>query len=320
MDHPLAPHLSSDLLSRLLATAKPKARSTETHDNLHVPELKALDGPVQCLLLGDSMFERFKTTGRNSHFGDPSSTSMPFTQNGDTIIARVIHPNGGIDVAAGIQPTSAPTTVTLPGTSDPIYPDPSLVSSWNQDSGIFNAGCGGDTIRNVIHRLIGTTCSPGLLELLHYHPPRHIFLCMGTNDLGDGKKPLTDPCLTDYSLVLMVLVTLFPSAKICVCGLNPKRRVKRVCVVEDSNRKLEEAISECNEGALWSAEHRQNAEIQVDFLPSDPGWIEHLENDGVHLNEAGYALFGQRLWKRYEDMKQREHCRTANEQNMRPKS
>ncbi|KAF5704854.1 hypothetical protein FGLOB1_8273 [Fusarium globosum] len=41
-----------------------KQRSHETHHNTHVPEIKANSGEYTVAVLGDSLFERFKSTGR----------------------------------------------------------------------------------------------------------------------------------------------------------------------------------------------------------------------------------------------------------------
>ncbi|EWG48712.1 hypothetical protein FVEG_08395 [Fusarium verticillioides 7600] len=41
-----------------------KQRSHETHHNTHVPQIKANPGEYTVAVLGDSLFERFKTTGR----------------------------------------------------------------------------------------------------------------------------------------------------------------------------------------------------------------------------------------------------------------
>ncbi|KAF2093925.1 SGNH hydrolase [Rhizodiscina lignyota] len=57
-----------DLFSRLRTAAKYKERSSTTHDSDHVGPL-AERQRIECLLLGDSMLERFKTTGCNTPFG-----------------------------------------------------------------------------------------------------------------------------------------------------------------------------------------------------------------------------------------------------------
>ncbi|KAF5024565.1 hypothetical protein F66182_3328 [Fusarium sp. NRRL 66182] len=41
-----------------------KQRSHETHYSTHVPQIEARQGQYEVALLGDSLFERFKTTGR----------------------------------------------------------------------------------------------------------------------------------------------------------------------------------------------------------------------------------------------------------------
>lgn len=56
--------LSHEQLHRIMGEiAAYKLRSDETHKNTHVPELEGITKPLDIVFLGDSMFERFKTTG-----------------------------------------------------------------------------------------------------------------------------------------------------------------------------------------------------------------------------------------------------------------
>lgn len=297
--HPLSSHLPADILIQLLAAAKTKPRSTETHDNVHLPALKALSGSISCLLLGCSMFERFKTTGRHTAFGPiPYFRSAPLPSR-----PLVSYPDDGAEIAAGALQTTFNSTCTSDTTNDSasIYPDPSTIPSYNPSIGIFNAGCGGDSLKNVIHRLTKTQPT-GLLSLLLSlpSPPAHyIILQVGTNDLGDGKKPLSASVLSQYRLVLATLGYLYPRTKLCVCGLNPKKRVKKAGVIEESNAGLLAMVKDANE------EFEKLGRMGVDFLPSDPKIINHLEEDGVHLNEVGYEIMAATLWARYSDMKAR---------------
>ena len=61
----------ADFHMQLRANGKFKERSSNTHDMVHCPALdKAIpDGSIKCVLLGTSMVERFKNTGRNEKFG-----------------------------------------------------------------------------------------------------------------------------------------------------------------------------------------------------------------------------------------------------------
>ncbi|KAG5656817.1 hypothetical protein KAF25_010370 [Fusarium avenaceum] len=51
-------------LSQLIASMF-KQRSHDTHHGTHLPQIEGLPGQYEIALLGDSLFERFKTTGKN---------------------------------------------------------------------------------------------------------------------------------------------------------------------------------------------------------------------------------------------------------------
>ncbi|KAJ9657638.1 hypothetical protein H2198_004166 [Neophaeococcomyces mojaviensis] len=243
--HPLANLIPPELLSNLLAASKHKARSQETHEQIHLPTLLA-NKPIKLLLLGDSMFERFKTTGVNTPLG----------------------------------PSNAP------------YPD------------VFNAGVGGDRISNIIYRL---GRPQGLLECLTgCGGAGYVFLEMGTNDLGDGKRPLREQDVESYKLVLETLRIVCGEKlrAIVVCGLNMKKRIKRDGVVEGSNEMLKKLVEEMK--SEW-----QELGTVIDYLEADPEIIDHLEEDGVHLDEKGYEIFGARLWGRYGELRSRLEASVA---------
>ncbi|KAF8854658.1 SGNH hydrolase [Acephala macrosclerotiorum] len=73
----------SDFRAILQANMKFKARSHETHQEVHVPSLTAQlsSNPITTLLIGDSMFERLKTTGLNTHTSKFCSQSNSPTFN-----------------------------------------------------------------------------------------------------------------------------------------------------------------------------------------------------------------------------------------------
>ncbi len=41
----------------------------------------------------------------------------------------------------------------------------------------------------------------------------------------------------------------------------------------------------------------------VVYVSPNPKIIDHLENDGVHLNKTGYGLFAEGLWGVYMEMR-----------------
>jgi hypothetical protein len=60
----------ADFVQLLRNSGKYKERSDKTHDNTHAPLLaQSPTTRIRCLLLGCSMLERFKTTGKHTKFG-----------------------------------------------------------------------------------------------------------------------------------------------------------------------------------------------------------------------------------------------------------
>lgn len=291
--HPLSPHLPPDILTDLLKSARAKARSTETHDNVHIPDLRSVSGEISCLLLGDSMLERFKTTGRSTHFGpEPNATRLDTSSS-----LPVTHADDGAEIASGTSTSAGPLVQTL-ATG---FIDPSLIPSYNPMTKTFNAGVGGDSLRNIIYRLTGTPTNPGgllyaLQSLASERQPRYIFLLAGTNDLGDGRKPLSTASLSQYRLIIKALTHVLPQARIWVCGLMPKAKVKQTSVIDDSNLLLKTLVEDMNKA-------NTDTRVNVKFLPTDGQLaLEHLEDDGVHLNADGYEILGRSMFAKLEEM------------------
>lgn len=167
----------AEFLALLGAHGAYKDRSDSTHDSTHLPELSSRfpvdDGgkPIDFLLLGTSMLERFKTTGSHTFFA------------------------------------------TAPG--------------------IFNAGVGGDRIRNVVFRL-GEKDLYGRLKERGF---KTAIIQMGTNDLRP-KKGLTAEALHGYALTLQALRrTGGPGLRILVAGIMRRKDIPDA-IVEESNEKL----------------------------------------------------------------------------------
>lgn len=230
------------------------------------------------------MLERFKTTGRHTPFGpEPnavrniaSSSALPVT-----------HADDGAEIASGTMSNNEPQV----SSSAADLVDPSLIPSYNPTTGVFNVGVGGDSLKNVIYRLTGTPASPGgllyaLSSLPESHQPQYIFLLAGTNDLGDGRKPLPALSLSQYHRVIDALTHVFPRAKICICGLMPKAKVKKAMVIDESNVLLQSLVDDMNQ-------RDREADHAISFLPADEHLgLHHLEGDGVHLNSKGYDILG----------------------------
>jgi lysophospholipase L1-like esterase len=61
---------NDDFNEKIASLAKWKDRSEKTHKNTHIPELQRRSTePIEVILLGSSMFERFKNTGATTRIG-----------------------------------------------------------------------------------------------------------------------------------------------------------------------------------------------------------------------------------------------------------
>ncbi|KAF9958722.1 hypothetical protein BGZ70_009111 [Mortierella alpina] len=213
-----------------------KARSHETFNNIHMPELRtkatstpdlsspkpALNNQAQettdTVLIGDSMLERLKTTGACTELA--------------------------------------------------------------QLDGLFNAGCGGDKIENVLYRL--SLMSP-LLEKLQV---RLWVVMVGTNNLR--KKGLRQSDVPLYRLLLQALLRISPGSRALVCEIFKRKDIEDRHV-DEANEMVQAMIAEINdnlgeERIFWS-----NAPAEVTK--------ERLE-DHVHLDDEGYRLWDRILFPR----------------------
>ena len=108
---------------------------------------------------------------------------------------------------------------------------------------IFNAGVGGDRIRNVLYRL-GTK---GLFWDLQTRQVEHAILMMGANDVTN-KQALDSEALRQYALVLEALYRACPAVKVLVTGLTPQkpgrrpRMVVREGIINHSNASLQRLV------------------------------------------------------------------------------
>jgi hypothetical protein len=190
------------LYQHLYCQGASKTRSSETHDEAHWPLLRAAptDAPIHCLLLGCSMLERFKTTGRETPFG----------------AARFPH--------------------------------------------VFNAGVGGDRVRNVIYRL-GTK---GLYRVLRARGVGFAVLQMGTNDVKKTKA-LDAEAVEQYTVVLEAVRRMAREGgiRIVVSGILPRADTEQR-VIDESNAKLRLLVEQMNEEQEERTREEQNRSAEVE--------------------------------------------------------
>lgn len=213
--------MDPELRALISLHSKYKARSHETHRSQHLPLIAPSN--FEFILIGDSMIERFETTG--------SSTRI----------------------------ANLPTSLKV--------------------------GVGGDKIENVLYRL-----DIGLLEALQDHNTKFWVLAVGTNNLG--KKGLKDIDLERYRVLLRALLGIAEGSKVLACEIFRRDDISDEAVAE-SNRLLREVVVKVNvevgdDRVIWS-----DAPVEI---------TKDLREDHVHLNEEGYGIWSEALYKRLDEL------------------
>ncbi|KAH7240289.1 SGNH hydrolase-type esterase domain-containing protein [Fusarium redolens] len=240
-----------------------KQRSHETHHNTHVPEIKGHPGDYTVAILGDSLFERFKTTGK---FVSAEPTDEMFK-----LRSHQTHHN-----------THVPQIKGNPGQYTTAVPDASGVErfettgrmlSINKDSRILNLGVGGDKILNVQYRM-----DQGLVHLLKQHQPniKTMYIHMGSNNLK--KQGLRKGDVDAYGALIKQLRTEFPDMTIVITALFIQRGLG-LDVIEQTNTTLKGIADEHG----------------CEFLPFGDEQAGIMSEDNVHLNEFGYRKWNEIL-------------------------
>lgn len=94
----------ADFVRLLRETGKYKKRSDTTHDNTHAPLLAQSPARrIRCLLLGDSMLERFKTTGKHTKLGQVEFPDLLNAGVGGDRMQNVIYRLGTKDLYSRLK-------------------------------------------------------------------------------------------------------------------------------------------------------------------------------------------------------------------------
>ena len=110
----------AEFLTLLRANGKYKERSETTHDTIHVRffESGLPQGPIKCLLLGTSVVERFKTTGRCEKFGQDDSLTLFNAGVGGDKIQSVLYRLGTKDLYSRLKQRGVEFVILQMGTND----------------------------------------------------------------------------------------------------------------------------------------------------------------------------------------------------------
>ncbi|KAF9786530.1 hypothetical protein IL306_001963 [Fusarium sp. DS 682] len=242
-----------------------KQRSHETHHNTHIPEIKAHPGDYTVAILGDSLFERFKTTGRNISARAPPTDEMFKLRSHQT------HHNTHVPQIRG-NPGQY-TTAILGASGVERFKTTGRMLSINRDTRILNLGVGGDKILNVQYRI-----DQGLLRNLKQHQPnlKTMYIHMGSNNLKNHglRKGDTDA----YAALVKQLRTEFPDMTVVITALFNQRGLE-LSVIEDVNKTLKNIADENG----------------CEFLPFGDDQTGIMSEDNVHLNHFGYRKWNDIL-------------------------
>lgn len=159
---------------------------------------------------------------------------------------------------------------------------------WSQRLGknnIVNRGISGDIAMGIYDRLY---------QILPYHPAK-IFLLVGVNDVSHDLS--TDSIVHMIQTVITAIRTQSPQTQLYVQSMLPireatgrwKRLIGKTQQIPEINAKIE----------VWTAEHGiPYINLFPYFKETDTAIMRaELTYDGLHLTEAGYAIWTQLLKK-----------------------
>ncbi len=142
--------------------------------------------------------------------------------------------------------------------------------------GLINRGFGGSQMADAL-RYLDRIALP--------LKPRVLFLYEGDNDLGSGKTPETVE--SEFRELVARVHAAVPTAKIVFVGIKPSiRRWNLIASIRDANARVR-AVTESND--------------LLEFIDVDAPLIggngeprpDLFVDDGLHLNDAGYAIWAE---------------------------
>lgn len=149
---------------------------------------------------------------------------------------------------------------------------------------IFNAGCGGDTIPNVLYRL-----SRGLLShaaCKNLTNVKMVIVNIGSNDFRKKGKGLSTTQIYQFCIIVEAIRRAFPTARVVITEIFGRKDFCDPRVIQESNAELEKAMQMMGEGIEWLA--APSVDFETDY------------EDHVHLNRRGYEIWDAWLVQKLE--------------------
>lgn len=226
--------------------------------------------------------QRSHETSRERHTielqNNPTGPSVVLL--GDSMIERM--------VTTGLSPSFDPWPSTALISDETFRQQPQVSSaSPGRIQGVFNAGVGGDKFENVIYRLTGSSdpVKPlnGLLDALRNRDVKLWVLHVGTNNL----HPKRGMRKSDLVLLRLVVEALLETnGKILLVGLFRRKDIK------------DELVAEANESYVELVrQFQENGSSRIEFLEPPLVDMDECLEDHVHLNERGYQIWAQVLFR-----------------------
>lgn len=166
-----------------------------------------------------------------------------------------------------------------PATSGILFVGSSSIRMWDTERflpglGVINRGFGGSQLEDAIHFAD---------RIVLPYEPRTIALYAGDNDIAQGKSP--QQVYDDYRKFVEIVHAKLPRTRIVYIAIKPSiARWKLVEPMREANRLIGEHAAK--------DERLSFADIDAPMLGADgKPRADLLVDDGLHLNDAGYALW-----------------------------
>jgi lysophospholipase L1-like esterase len=182
--------------------------------------------------------------------------------------------------AADRERAPAPGGVVFVGSSSiRLWPD--LEANFAAQS-VIKRGFGGSTLAE---------CASYVDRLVNRYQPRQVVVYAGDNDLAEGRTPAE--VLASFQAFVAGVHRALPDARIAYVSIKPSLlRAKLLASVREANTLIQR----------YASAHPQRLEYIDVFTPMLDAFgaprADLLGPDGLHLNEAGYALWRKQISSR----------------------
>ena len=150
------------------------------------------------------------------------------------------------------------------------------------DKAVYNRGISGDTTAGVLKRLEGS-----VLDL----EPSKIVIMIGTNDINGGVS--SAKLLKNYEEIITKIKEKLPNTEIYCISIIPQNEDLETYTTLNVEQSTERILSVNNDLEHELADKFGITYLDLFSLVADENnrLIKTYSNDGIHLNEAGFAVW-----------------------------